>query len=108
LTKKSFSQVIGETITDRLKNALQQETTTKEPEAEQPETVKEPESLIVTTAEELEGFYTVRAALRAVLVFCDRLENASQHSQAIEISTAQQVEDEYQNVMLSEKSFAPA
>jgi hypothetical protein len=67
LTKKSFSQVINDTITDRLKNALQQETTPKEPEPEQTENTTVTEPAIVTTAEELEGFYTVRAALRAVV-----------------------------------------
>jgi hypothetical protein len=69
LTKKSFTQVINDLITDRLKNALQQETATKEQEPDQTEnaTATVAEQTIVTTAEELEGFYTVRAALRSVV-----------------------------------------
>jgi hypothetical protein len=70
LTKKSFTQVISDTITDRLKNALNQEETTQpatSPTQEQPAASQELENLIVTTEEELEGFYTVRAALRHVV-----------------------------------------
>jgi hypothetical protein len=71
LTKKSFSQVISDMITDRLTNALQQEkeTVTKEQPTEQTDSItpSEPENGIVTTEEELEGFYTVRAALRSAI-----------------------------------------
>ncbi|MDR2115977.1 MAG: type I restriction enzyme HsdR N-terminal domain-containing protein [Planctomycetaceae bacterium] len=65
LTKKSFSQVINDMITDRLTTALQQETA-KEQSQEQSEIVTTPEPgiNITTTAQELEGFYTIRAALR--------------------------------------------
>ncbi|HBT75520.1 MAG TPA: restriction endonuclease [Planctomycetaceae bacterium] len=74
LTKKSFSQVISDTITDRLKNALREEESVQPPTAAASEASPpvEPESLIVTTPEELEGFYTVRAALRDV-VSMDRI-----------------------------------
>ncbi|MDR3109866.1 MAG: type I restriction enzyme HsdR N-terminal domain-containing protein [Planctomycetaceae bacterium] len=70
LTKKSFAQVINDTVTSRLNNALKQESTeTTQPtttEQEQPVDTEQ-ETGIVTTEEELEGFYTVRAALRSVV-----------------------------------------
>jgi Uncharacterized conserved protein len=66
LTKKSTTQYINDLITDRLKSAL-----TKEAEAQQIEKeaakmlVAIPEeSKVITTAEELEAFYIIKAILR--------------------------------------------
>ena len=65
LTKKSFAQVISDIITERLKTALAKESVTEQPPAETPHTeVEEEDDRIVTTEEELEGFYAVKAALR--------------------------------------------
>jgi hypothetical protein len=70
LIKKSFAEVIGDMINDRLKNAMQQAETVQisETETEETESVDlDSDKQIVTTAEELEGYYTVRAALRSVV-----------------------------------------
>ena len=67
LTKKSFSQVISDMITERLKTALAKETVPDQSVAERQLGESESEgedSRIVTTDEELEGFYAVKAALR--------------------------------------------
>ena len=65
LTKKSFAQVISDMITERLKAALPKESEATPPVSEKPsvESVEE-DDRIVTTEEELEGFYAVKAALR--------------------------------------------
>jgi hypothetical protein len=70
LVKKSAIGLINDAISDRLKSALKTETseieiqpiTTNEKEAAESES--ESESRIVTTAEELEGFYIVKSILR--------------------------------------------
>ena len=65
ITKRAFEQLVGERINERLKGAMTLETLTAV-EADAPiipvEGTFEPQ--IVTSAEETEGFYTVRAILR--------------------------------------------
>ena len=63
LIKKSFAQVISDMITERLKTALAKETAPEQPATEVPP-VEEEDDRIITTEEELEGFYAVKAALR--------------------------------------------
>ncbi|RRB06890.1 type I restriction endonuclease [Larkinella rosea] len=72
LIKKGFQQIISDQITDRLKSALtieeQQDLPSTAPtSAPEPaiETKKEPN--IVTTAEEMESYYIVRAILRSTI-----------------------------------------
>jgi hypothetical protein len=71
LTKKSFTQVISDMIAGRLKNALREEQTAAETPAPavSPEeaAAAEEENRIVTTQEELEGYYAVRAVLRGAV-----------------------------------------
>jgi predicted type IV restriction endonuclease len=71
LLRKSFNHYVSDQITDRLKNALGQEA--EVPAVATPLVVETPNpnstttkdsNLIVTTAEELEGFYIVRSMLR--------------------------------------------
>jgi hypothetical protein len=69
LVKKSVTGFISDTISDRLKSALKAESetennTTVETEAETSPSDTGTESRIETTAEELEGFYIVKAILR--------------------------------------------
>lgn len=68
LVKKSIAQTISEQVAGRLKTALSQE------QDEQPivtaeivPTIEKKEPNVVTTAEELEGFYIVRAILRKTI-----------------------------------------
>jgi hypothetical protein len=67
LTKKSYSQIISDLITERLKSALDNEKD-KEKEVSQAtvlnEAITEPENKVVTTVEELEGFMIVKSILR--------------------------------------------
>lgn len=70
IVKKSIAQTISEQITDRLKTALVAEelslpatTSTSEPATATTDQKTGP--VIVTTAEELEGFYIIRAILRS-------------------------------------------
>lgn len=71
LIKKSFAQVINESVTDRLKTALStEEQIAAAPGAAEPSAevaTDDDENRIVTTQEELEGFYAVRAVLRGVV-----------------------------------------
>lgn len=66
LVKKSFQHTFSDQITDRLKTALVQEEISVQPS--QLETTSLPQEKegpnVVTTAEELEGFYIVRSILR--------------------------------------------
>lgn len=62
LTKKSFTQVINDMISDRLKNALKEEQ--KVEAIMESTTVEDEKPLIVTTEEELEGFHVVKSILR--------------------------------------------
>lgn len=65
LVKKSISQTITEQITDRLKIALtQEEQEVIASHSEVAPTVEKQEPTVVTTAEELEGFYIIRSMLR--------------------------------------------
>ncbi len=66
LTKRSFSQYINDIITERLRSALKKEAETQQQDG-LPAPPAEETSKIVTTEEELEGFYIVRAILRARL-----------------------------------------
>ncbi len=65
IVKKSLNQLISDLISDRLKSALEKE---NEKEAEQikieAEQSKEEEIKIITTEEELEGFFIVKSILR--------------------------------------------
>lgn len=65
LMKKSFNSYINEKITDRLNAALKKEKITEEKETEQPATEPEDDSKkIITTEEELESLYLIKAILR--------------------------------------------
>src|SRR5690606_8452739 len=63
LVKRSFSQFINDAISERLKSALQvQQQQESQPAEAEPE--ESEEARIVTTEEELEAYYIVRAILR--------------------------------------------
>lgn len=64
IIKRSFNLLITDAINERLKSALNQEKQLEVAEAGKLEDAAEPASSIVTTAEELEGFYIVKALLR--------------------------------------------
>ncbi|MET0356756.1 MAG: type I restriction endonuclease, partial [Cellvibrio sp.] len=66
IVRRAFDQLIGERINERLKGAMTPELkpVTEQPIVMVPE-VSSSEPLIVTTAEEIEGFHTVRAILRS-------------------------------------------
>lgn len=73
LTKRAFEQLIGEKINARLKGAMTSDASpiviahTQAPNTEQStEQPQKPEILLTTSAEELEGFYVIRAILREV------------------------------------------
>ena len=63
ITKRAFEQMLGERINDRLKGAMTPETAPVADAAAD----SEADGLIVTTAEEVEGFHIVRAILRGVV-----------------------------------------
>lgn len=76
LTKQAFKQLINDLINERLKSALASETPLQEPPAAEvsstvsnpsPSTTEKSSSEIITTEEELEGFYIIRAILREVI-----------------------------------------
>lgn len=68
ITKRAFEQLVGERINERLKGAMTPEST---PMAESASPIMPvaatTEPLVVTSAEELEGFHTVRAILRELV-----------------------------------------
>lgn len=68
LTKRSFNQVISDIITDRFKTALNKESEKKtensSSQIESAPLISEEESKVVTTEEELESFFIIRAILR--------------------------------------------
>lgn len=70
MVKKSLNQFISDQITDRLKSALEIETTVEKLTTELPklEALIEDENKVVTTQEEMEAFYIVRAILRKQIV----------------------------------------
>lgn len=68
ITKRAFEQLVGERINERLKGAMTPESSPlpiQSTLATPVEIVAEPQ--IATTAEELEGFYAIRAMLREVI-----------------------------------------
>ena len=71
ITQRAFEQLIGEKINSRLKGAMTLETlpnVTPEPVAEaESESTISSSSPIVTSHEEIEGFYAIRALLRDVI-----------------------------------------
>jgi hypothetical protein len=68
LVKKSVAGLISDTISGRLKSALKVETleagSQPVPPEKEPSPAAEAENRIITTAEELEGFYIVKSILR--------------------------------------------
>ncbi|QXV63619.1 type I restriction enzyme HsdR N-terminal domain-containing protein [Mucilaginibacter sp. 21P] len=67
IIKRSFSSLISDSINERLNSALKQEKQLEVAETIKQEDVMappEPESGIITTEEELEGFYIVKSLLR--------------------------------------------
>jgi hypothetical protein len=66
IIKRTFNQLISDAINERLKSALNQEKLKDSAEAAKIEeaTVAEPVSGIVTTEEEIEGFFIVKSILR--------------------------------------------
>jgi len=69
IIKRSFNQLISDAINERLKSALNQEKAKDTAEAAKIEetTVAEPVSGIVTTEEEIEGFFIVKSILREAI-----------------------------------------
>lgn len=66
ITKRAFEQLVGERINERLKGAMTPESTPVADSAS-PVIPVATEPLVVTSAEELEGFHTVRAILRELV-----------------------------------------
>lgn len=65
LLKKTFAQYISDAVNERLKSALsKQEQEEKQRAAEAPTPTPEAESKIVTTEEEMEGYFIVKAICR--------------------------------------------
>lgn len=69
ITKRAFEQLIGEKINERLKCAMTPDPVPAAPAqvVEQPVAVAAAEPQVVTTAEEFEGFYAIRAMLREIV-----------------------------------------
>lgn len=69
ITKRAFEQLIGEKINERLKGAMTPDPVPPVPiqVIEQPVASAVVEPQVVTTEEELEGFYAIRAMLREVV-----------------------------------------
>lgn len=71
ITKRAFEQLIGERINDRLKGAMTPESITVADPPTPQTVIAEANTLVepqhVTTAEEIEAFYTVRAILRGLI-----------------------------------------
>lgn len=64
ITKRSFHQLINERIDYRLKSAMSgHDTPASQAEAE----AAEAEGVVVTTAEEMEGFYIIKSILREIV-----------------------------------------
>ncbi len=69
IVRRAFKQFVNEQINDRLKSAMSEEKQ-EEPKEQQPDQAEEEKSYedrIVTTEEELEGFYIVKAILRDIV-----------------------------------------
>lgn len=70
ITKRAFNQFVNDLLNERLKSAIMPEVNSKEKKAiiEEVEITEDINSLdIITTQEELEGFYTIKAILRSVI-----------------------------------------
>lgn len=67
ITKRAFEQLIGEKINQRLKVAMTPEAPAPEVKVDKKEEVATHESSVVTSLEELEAFYAIRAMLRSVV-----------------------------------------
>ena len=75
ITQRAFEQLIGEKINERLKGAMAPESITIAERVQNPTKIAEStpaalptmDSAVVTTAEEIEGFHTVRAVLRGAV-----------------------------------------
>lgn len=70
ITKRAFEQLIGEKINERLKGAMTPEPAPAamvSPRSEQPAPAPTDEPKIVTSPEEMEAFYAIRAILREVV-----------------------------------------
>ncbi len=65
LIQKSFKQYINDMISDKLKSVLDNSSSNIEI---QPESVTEPVQQVITTEEELEGYYIVKSILRKKIV----------------------------------------
>ncbi|MDP2144832.1 MAG: type I restriction endonuclease [Gallionella sp.] len=67
ITKRAFEQLIGEKINQRLKGAMTPDPAPVQIEVEQANPAQSNEQLAVTSAEEIEGFYAIRAILHGVV-----------------------------------------
>jgi hypothetical protein len=68
ITKQAFEQLIGEKINERLKGAMTPDPVPPVPvQATEQPLAGATEPQVVTTAEELEGFYAIRAMLREIV-----------------------------------------
>lgn len=72
LVKRTFANVINDTLNERLKSAITPDNASIVTEEQMhvtppAPTQTEPEDKIVTTAEELEGFYIIRSILRSIV-----------------------------------------
>ena len=77
IVKRALNQFLNEQINQRLRSAIERGEATEdaiEIEIADEEIEEEPESRIVTTEEELEGFFTVKSILREV-VTADRIQH---------------------------------
>ncbi|MCO4089488.1 MAG: restriction endonuclease [Limnohabitans sp.] len=75
ITRRAFEQLVGEKINERLKGAMAPESVSVQDSAQTTQTSRveaataglAPEPLVVTSSEELEGFYIVRAIVRGLV-----------------------------------------
>lgn len=68
ITKRAFEQLVSEKINDRLKGAMTSEASSVAEVAQSVAVVEpETESLVVTSAEETEGFHIIRSILREIV-----------------------------------------
>jgi hypothetical protein len=69
LTKKAFNQFINDIINERLKSAMAEEIPTVKPNDENGSSIEKPDDNggIITTDDELEGYYIIRAILHEIV-----------------------------------------
>jgi hypothetical protein len=67
LVKRAINNYINDLISDRLKAAIKDEEKPQENAAEQEEVSEEPVSKIVTTEEELQGYYIIKSILHGTI-----------------------------------------